>query len=268
MADDFDRRLAFDRDPISYDRGRPSYPDAAFDDLFAFARSAAPTTALAVLEVGPGTGQATTALLARHATVTAVELGPNLAEVLREKLGSNADLRVVTGAFEDVELAERAFDLVFAATAWKWLDPDVRLDKIATLLRPDGVLATMSTLQIRSPVDGGFFERTFPIYRKYRPDEQWTELPTEAVATPPEYDELRADARFVDVQLRGYRWDQTYSGEKYELLLRSYSDMQAMGDVARDGLIRDLVHVIDTEFDGVVTRPLVIALTMGRSTER
>ena len=58
-----------------YDRARPGYPDAVFEDLFA-RLPARPT----IVEVGPGTGQATRQLLARGARVTAVELGPAMAD--------------------------------------------------------------------------------------------------------------------------------------------------------------------------------------------
>jgi SAM-dependent methyltransferase len=264
MPESLDRRLAFDRDPESYDRGRPTYPDDLFDELFAYINEELPSRDLSVLEIGPGTGQATTAFLARNAAVTAVELGSRMSAVLRDKFDASHDLRVFMGAFEDVELPAKAFDLVVAATAWKWLDSTVRLGKAAGLLRPHGVLATISTIQIQSPVDRGFFERTFPIYQRYRPDELWTDAPTETNATPPEYEEFRSSALLGDVRMQRYRWDQTYSAETYEALLRSYSDMQVMDDARREGLIRELRDAIDEEFDGQVTRPLVIALTMGR----
>ena len=263
-AEDAARRLSFDRDPESYDLGRPQYPTPAFDDLFMYLSQQAPVDEPTVLEIGPGTGQATAALLKRGAAVTAVEIGAHLAAFLRNKFASRSDLKVITGAFEDIELPDHAFDLVLAATAFKWVDPEVRTVKAHRILRPGGVLATLSTIQIASELDRGFFDRTFSIYQRYRPNEPWTHAPTELEATPPEYAELRSSSLFDDVQLNRYRWDHTYTAETYEQLLRSYSDIQTMPAPSRDGLIADLRRVIDAEFDSTIVRPLVIALTLAR----
>jgi SAM-dependent methyltransferase len=259
-----DGRLSFDAVAEIYDRARPEYPQQAFGDLFAYLGEHRPIDVPVVLEIGPGTGQATKSLLAHGACVTAVELGPRLADLLRAKFLDDSRLEVVVGSFEDVELPRAAFDLVFAATAFHWLDPGIRVEKASQVLRPGGVLATLSTIQIRSEVDRGFFERTFPIYQRYRPDERWTDAPTEAEAMPPDYDEFVSSDRFEDVLVRRHRWDQRYSTDAYEQLLRSYSNTQTMEPEARDGLIADLRTVIDAEFHGFVVRPLVIALTLAR----
>src|SRR5438045_878648 len=58
-----------------------------------------------VIEVGPGTGQATTALLARGALVTAVEVGPQLAAHLERTYRRQDRLTVLNAAFEDAPLA-------------------------------------------------------------------------------------------------------------------------------------------------------------------
>jgi 16S rRNA A1518/A1519 N6-dimethyltransferase RsmA/KsgA/DIM1 with predicted DNA glycosylase/AP lyase activity len=70
----------------------------------------------AILEVGPGTGQATHDLLGRGATVHAVEIGPAIAAKLREALPSPA-LTVTVGDFEQIDVGEDRFDALFSATA-------------------------------------------------------------------------------------------------------------------------------------------------------
>ena len=129
------------------------------------------------------------------------------------------------------------------------------------------MLATLSTIQIRSETDRGYFERTFALYQRYRPDERRRELPSEALAVPSDYEEFRSSGLLDDVMVRRYRWDQTYTTEAYEQFVRSYSDTRAMGTAAREGLIADLRDVIEREFGGSVVRPLVIGLTLGRRRE-
>ena len=81
-----------------------------------------------------------------------------ISQFLRTKFVGNQALDVVTGEFEKVELESEAFDLVFAATAFHWLDSAIRLYKAHSLLRPSGTLGILTTVQVRSIVDRGFFE--------------------------------------------------------------------------------------------------------------
>ena len=69
-----DVRLSFNEAVDVYDEVRPSYPDALFDALFQLL-PAGPE----IVEVGPGTGQATKDLLVRGASVHAIEIGPAMA---------------------------------------------------------------------------------------------------------------------------------------------------------------------------------------------
>jgi SAM-dependent methyltransferase len=258
-------RVSFDGVTEIYDRVRPSYPPQAFVDMFAYLREQREVDRPEVLEIGPGTGKATRALLDAGARVTGVELGERMAAFLRHKFADEPALSVVEGSFEDVDLPASSFDVVTAATAFHWVDPAVRLDKSIELLRPSGVLGTLSTVQVESEVAKGFFERTVPIYAKYqKSNENGYVAPAPELATPPEFDELRAHPGFRDSVLLRYRWDQTYSSAAYSDLLRSYSNMQVMAPADRERLISELCELLDTEYGGEVVRPLVIVLAMAR----
>ncbi len=71
-----DLRLGFDGDADRYARARPGYPAEAFDDLAATVDLGPGSR---VLEIGPGTGQATRDLARTGASTTAVEIGAQLA---------------------------------------------------------------------------------------------------------------------------------------------------------------------------------------------
>jgi SAM-dependent methyltransferase len=256
-----DRESAFDAVAETYDRVRPSYPEALFDVLFEHL-GVSPNDVRAC-EIGAGTGKATSALLERGAHVTAVELGPNLAAFLRAKFASESRLEVIVGGFEDVALEPASFDLVLSATAFHWIDPAVRLTKSHAILRSGGVLAVVDTNQIAADTDRGFFDRCQPIYQRYYPGEDPTEQLDEDL-TPPVFKELQQSHLFEDVRLWRYRWDQRYSTAQYADLVRSYSNTQALPPKQRAGLIAGLSALIDAEFRGEVTRPLVVTLTTGK----
>ncbi|HUF53703.1 MAG TPA: class I SAM-dependent methyltransferase [Dehalococcoidia bacterium] len=248
--------MAFDAVPEIYDRVRPSYPDALFDELFSHF-SGNP----GVLEIGPGTGQATRSLLARGARVTAAEPGPQMAGFLRQKLAGEHRLAIINAKFEDISAAE-PFDIVFAATSFHWVDRAVRLQKAHDALRPGGALAIVSTNQVRSRADRGYFDACQPIYQKYFPDEERTVLQTPETIVPAELAEIDESALFGPAALHRYRWDQTYTTTQYADLVRSYSNTNIMHAAARDALVAELCALADSDFGGSVTRPLVITLTL------
>jgi SAM-dependent methyltransferase len=133
-------RATFDSVADRYDAARPSYPESLFDDLVALARLS-PGDRL--LEIGCATGKATRPLLERGFSIVCVELGAQLAERARRNLAGFA-LEVDVAPFEEWSGPNRAFDLVYAATAWHWLDPSVRYGKAHELLRRGGHLAFWS----------------------------------------------------------------------------------------------------------------------------
>ena len=90
-------RATFDQDAEAYDRSRPVAPDDVFDEVMQRASLSAGST---VVEIGPGTGQATRHLAARGLHVVAVELGPHLAERARANLAAFPNVSVVTASFE------------------------------------------------------------------------------------------------------------------------------------------------------------------------
>jgi 16S rRNA A1518/A1519 N6-dimethyltransferase RsmA/KsgA/DIM1 with predicted DNA glycosylase/AP lyase activity len=98
-----------------YDAIRPGYPEPLIVELVSRAELH-PEAAL--LEIGPGTGQATLPLAKRGYRITGVELGPKMARTAQEKFKPYLNVEIVNAAFEDVSLPSAAFGLVYAATAF------------------------------------------------------------------------------------------------------------------------------------------------------
>lgn len=255
-----DIRFSFDQVPEVYDRVRPGYPAAFFDRLFDVV-GPSPT----LIEVGPGTGQATGDLLDRGALVTAVEIGPRLASFLRNKFAGHQRLTVVNQPFEEVSADVGPVDGVVSATAYHWIRGRARTEQPHRLLRPGGVLAVIDLIHVASDTDRGYFDRVQPIYASFGDTRHdWTP-PTHDTARPGIADELEASPRFDRVELHREVWDQTYTSARYRDLLLSYSGTQMMPPSERAELVDQLVAVVDDEYDGVLTRPLCATLTLARA---
>jgi SAM-dependent methyltransferase len=257
-----DKRLSFNEAAQNYDEVRPSYPAELFDTLFQVLASQPE-----IVEVGPGTGQATKDLLARGATVRAIELGPAMAARLRSNLRTDR-LRVSVGDFEELEIPEASADAVFSATAYHWIARAAQTDRPASILRPGGALAIVDLIQVDSASDLGFFAAAQSIYERYGEGHTGSPAPTRDRVDPAIRAVLEADGRFDQVVVRHYDWDQTYNAPDYRKLMLSYSGTQMLDEADRVGLLDDMQSFIERDFDGRVTRPLVVTLTTGVFSQR
>jgi SAM-dependent methyltransferase len=253
-----DKRLTFNEVPDIYDEIRPSYPSALYDVLFEMLPQHP-----AIVEVGPGTGQATKDLLGRGASVHAIDIGPATATKLRSNLPSDR-LDVTTGDFEHVDIPLSSADALFSASAYHWISLRAQTDRPARLLRRGGILAIVDLIQVASAEDNGFFNSAQPIYEKYGEEHQGPPAPTRDEVNPPLRGLLDGDDRFGEVDVRKWNWDQTYSAVEYRKLMLSYSVTQMMAAPGRLGLLDEVESFINQHFDGRITRPLVATLTTAR----
>ncbi|WP_310551707.1 methyltransferase domain-containing protein [Paenibacillus glufosinatiresistens] len=111
-----DLRFKFDEDPLNYDRSRPAYTEAMFEDIIHYASLDKSKEAL---EIGVGTGQATLPFLRTGCRVTAVELGGNMARFVRDKFAEYANFQVLHTDFESYEGRSGSFDFIYSATAFQ-----------------------------------------------------------------------------------------------------------------------------------------------------
>lgn len=259
------RRVVFNDVAELYDSARPGYPPVLFDDLLAF-RGGDPHQ-VHIVEMGAGTGKATIPLLQRGCRVTAVELGPAMAEYLARRTSAFGDrIDVITGAFEDVDLPSHSFDIVFAATAWHWVDPAVGLRVAWSVLRPDGVIALLRIVQVAGDGEHDFFLESQSIYRDLGLDrERWLGAPQRASFVNDDHRELEASTMFTGVAELRVDWDLSYTSADYVRLKQTHSDARLLDDATRAEYLARISELIDTEFNGVITRPGVACLCLGRA---
>ena len=141
--------LSFDRVAREYDHSRPQYPS----ELVAHACAAAGLgVGDRVLEIGCGSGQLTSELLARGLRVTAIEPGANHIALATERCRGAGEVDFVPARFEDAPLPAARAAAVFAGSSFHWLDPDTSWHRAAAALAPGGTLAL---LQYCGLVDSG-----------------------------------------------------------------------------------------------------------------
>lgn len=252
-------REIFDEDAQLYDRARPGYPEELLDDLVDLAGLGAGSR---VLEIGPGTGQATLALAGRGCSVLAVELGASLATTLRRRV-EGLPVEVSIGSFEDQPLPTDPFDAVAAFTAWHWLTPDLRVTKAHAALRPGGSLVTVTT----EHVFGGtapFFADAQRCYERWDPATEPGLRLLPSAELPPVVDEVDASELFAPAVRRRYHREVSYSTGGYLEVLSTYSGHRALTADQRTGLLDCIGQLIDTRYGGTVTKRYLYELRVAQ----
>jgi SAM-dependent methyltransferase len=253
-----DLRSTFDRVAELYDRARPTYPDALFDDIIALSRI---PDGGRVLEIGCATGQATLPVAQRGYRITAVELGPNLASVARRKLAPyGVDVQVE--AFEEWPLPAEPFDLVMSVTAFHWLDAAVALPKIARALRPGGAIAIAGGGHFEGGTSQFFIDAqecylahmpgTEPGLRLKTPDE----IPLAAPASVTEC------GLFEPPHLRRHVWLRDFTTQTYIDELNTYSNHIELSEENRAALLACIRGLIDTRYAGRITKAYMTDLAV------
>ncbi len=258
-------RTTFDAAAEIYDRARPDYPDDLIAEL---ADAASLQRGSSLLEIGCATGKATAPLARRGFQITCVELGQNLAAVARRNLAAHERVQVIDGPFETWRPAgDERFDLVYAATAWHWIDPAARCRLAWQWLRPGGHVATWSALHVQPPDGDPFFGEIQEVY-----DEIGEGLPPGSIAPRPgELDdnvaELEASGLFTVTLVRHFDWEIRYDADGYIELLNTFSGHLAMAQWQRDRLYGEIHGRLATRPNGMLRRHWGAALTVARRRE-
>ncbi|MCG8925416.1 trans-aconitate 2-methyltransferase [Lentzea sp. CC55] len=244
MTDRERLRTTFGADAARYHRARPTYPAELFGRL----------RGPRILEIGPGTGQATLPLTALG-HVTAVELSPALAALARAHAPA-AD--VVVADFDSWPLPGEPFDLVVSATAFHWLDPATRTARCAAALRPGGALAVISTHHVAGGTEQ-FFVDMQECYERWDPSTPPGLRLPRAADVPREFDD---SPEFEEPEFHRYEWERAYDTEAYVDLLLTYSNHIALP--TRDELVADIRSLIDTRFGGRIVKRYLTQLAVAR----
>jgi SAM-dependent methyltransferase len=241
-----------------YDLARPKYPEAVFDDLAELARLERGSR---VLEIGPGTGQATLDLARRGYAVTGIELSPELAAVARRNV---PQAEIAVGDFETWEPREADYDAIASFTAFHWIAPELRYAKPARLLRPGGALAVVAGSHVLPPDGDRFFAEVQEDYDAVvpHPDNQAPGPPEEVESSWAE--EFRDSGLFADVEERPHLHATTYTADEYIAVLGTFSNNLALPEKQRKELFRRIHARASARPGGTVTKHQLVVLTIGQ----
>lgn len=165
-------RKVFDSISDQFDKYRPKYSQELFDYLIEYAGIGKGKD---VLEIGPGTGQATEPILNTDCNYYAIELGEHLFAKMKSKFGNRDNFDIVNDDFITHDFGEQRFDMIYSAATIQWIPEEIAFAKTFDLLKPGGTLAMMLTVADYKTTNEELYEKIQKVYDAYfRPEIQYT----------------------------------------------------------------------------------------------
>ena len=256
-------RDSFGKVALLYDKARPSYPDALFEDILAYSNLQDTSQ---ILEVGCGTGQATLPLARRGFTIDCIELGPQLTALASDNLKDFPQVSVTCANFETISLPSSSYNLLLSATAFHWIDPNIRFRKAHQLLKPGGAIALFWLRPAQTAVTSRYIHALQQVVERVVPQlAERFQLPTHPDAVATEYQKIiPASGYFGELSIRKHYLATEYSATAYTDLLDTFSDHRTLPPELARQLYSEIENLIETNFAGKILRETVALLYLAR----
>lgn len=249
----------FNEVPTLYDAVRPGYPTDIIDAIVAWAEL--PPSGK-ILEIGCGTGQMTVPFATRGYAILALEPGADLAALAVQKCQPYPHVAILQESFESWPGHQQAFDLVLAAQAFHWIEPQYGYAKAAAVLKRGGAIALVWNLDASQHTP--FYQATQPLYDTYFPQTSASAPNVSLAGKAKRYQEaLRHSDAFADVREYRHAWEQAYAGADYLKLLHTFSDHRSLPEPDKTLFFQAMEEVI-TRAGGVVHRKYETLLLVAR----
>jgi SAM-dependent methyltransferase len=247
-----------------YEAARPGYPAELFRDIAAFAGL---TSQAEILEIGAGPGQATEYFARSNYSITALEISRPQVDFLQNKFAVCDSFRCVCSTFEEFDCADATYDLIFSATAFHWIKPEIGYPKAFRQLKENGVIAVFWHLASIVEPKTDLLCQVRSIYQKFAPelDDYLTEAEAEALHQR-RLLEIQSQGLFLSPVSSVYRWQDVYPTERYLRLMNSYSDFHSIAPEKRNAILREVATLID-KAGGTITIPQQVRLYMARKAD-
>lgn len=207
-------RKIFDTIPQQFDRYRPRYCPELFADLIDYAEV---KPGKAVLELGPGTGQATDPILSTGCDYHAIELGEHLAQMMKTKYGDHPNFDIVNDDFITHDFGGQQFDMIYSAATIQWIPEEVAFSKTFQLLKPGGTLAMMLTRSDYKTPNEALFNSIQEVYSKFfKPEIEYTHGSFQYTNAP--------HYGYTDLEMRSYQGRRVFTADEYVAFCGTHCD--------------------------------------------
>lgn len=236
-----------------YEYGRPQYPPELYGAVAQFS-GIGPTSD--ILEVGAGTGQATSLFVEHGHKLDLLEVSGEQVDFLRRKYAGYPDVNIMQHYFEDYQ-PDKPYDLIYSATAFHWIKCENGYPKAWRMLREGGTMAVFWNMFFDLRHSGGIFDGLNEINQKYMPHESFGD----------ELDAIK-EKRIRQITVEGYfdapeyvefRWTDRYDAKRFAAWMNTDARTLMLDASDRLNYLRAVEQYI-LDLGGTVEVPQVVSL--------
>ncbi|OUS76983.1 SAM-dependent methyltransferase [Paenibacillus sp. MY03] len=255
-----ERKNTFNEIANEYEKYRPPYPEQLFKDILEFAELKANNV---ILEIGCGTGQATTGFVnLGYSNITAIELGENLAELTRQKFRNKQGVKIINSQFETWNHENEKFNLAISGTAFHFVQPqEFGYRKVFDLLRDQGTIGFFWTVHVPTYIEP--YNEIREIYRKYAPQLDDSQNPSLEQIIEDRSKLTLMDGLFKDLEVKQYTWDHRFTASEYISLLNTNSRHRLVPEDVRNKLFGGIREIIE-RYGGNLVKPQAVVLFLAK----
>ncbi len=249
---------SFDVFAETYHSVRPGYPAKLYEDIRELCGIG---SASRLLEIGAGSGIATTELAKFGCRIVAIEPGTHLAAIARRQTEESKNVEILEGTFEGFESPER-FDGILAFTAYHWIDEGIKYQKVLELLDDAGSLVLVWNSFFLS--DSAATAEVNKAYHQYLPDtypdESTVEQVNEGVLSKlhRREQEVGQNLLLYTVALRKYYTAYNYNAETYPKLLNTFPKIVEIEEGQRRKFFARISEIVNKH--GTISVPVLTTL--------
>jgi SAM-dependent methyltransferase len=244
---------------LAYDKARPRYPEALISHVAHLVQLGSHSR---LLEIGCGSGIATTAFAGYQCPILCVEPNPDFCEIAKRNCKQFQKVIINQSSFEEWPLEVSAFDMVVSASAFHWVQPEVGYPKVADTLRDNGYFVLLwnkepqPTSDVCQLLAESYLQMGLSSLGQFETEEKRQQM-LKALVQPAIESRLfkEVDSRQITVDIR-------YTAEDYLLLLSSYSPYLSLEESRRNNLFEMLRRKINDDLMGTIELSYISAVNI------
>jgi ubiquinone/menaquinone biosynthesis C-methylase UbiE len=237
-----------------YEEIRPSYPKELIHDIVSITNIKSDDR---ILEIGAGTGKATIQFANKGYQIRAIEIGEDMAEILRDKCSDYSNVTIDVSSFEEWNCTEDLkYEMIYSAQAFHWINKDIKYQKCYELLKDNGylVLFWYKPSSHKFPITIDIDDQVNRVFKKYTAKYFTNKEKPERLAHT---GVLNNDERKIEIEKNGLfhiisQLDYTHkiknSPSQY---LKAVKSVPAFASIL-DGLEANIIIKMDNEIEDII----------------
>lgn len=236
-----------------YDRFRPSYPQEILETLISEAEISKGSK---LLEIGAGSGKATSQFAGKGFDILCIEPGEDLVRIGNKRF-ENDTIEFRLGRFEETDLPKENYDLVFAAQSFHWIPQPTGYEKCHRILKSQGSLAVLYNMYLLEDNEQG--RELLNLSNKHGGFADFVTLKQSDERIKTICSDIENSKKFTRAKVFKKHWIKEYTADEYYGFVLTGNKILQKNEQEKAKIYEEIKCLAD-KFGGTITRPYLCVL--------